>query len=174
MVLNYLKISIQIFENSKYFQLLMFPDYPLIYNFLNKFNFPQEQTAEAVRTLVRYFTFIAILLSYFGLFGLSTFSILQKTKEIRIRKVMGASNFTLIRSLFIEYIKMLLIAHIIAVQAGYFLSNLFLDAFAYKTELSSWIFILVSLSILLIALATIIFQAIKTSIKNPVQTLRYE
>jgi putative ABC transport system permease protein len=69
---------------------------------------------------------------------------------------------------------MLLIAHIIALPAGYFLSNLFLDAFAYKTELSSWIFILVSLSILLIALATIIFQAIKTSIKNPVQTLRYE
>jgi ABC-type antimicrobial peptide transport system permease subunit len=150
------------------------PDYPLIYNFLNEFKFPQEQTAEAARTLVRYFTFIAILLSCFGLFGLSTFSMLQKTKEIGIRKVMGASNITLIRNLFMEYIKMLLIANIIALPAGYFLSNLFLDAFAYKIELSFWIFILVSLSILFIALATISFQAIKTSIKNPVQTLKYE
>jgi len=79
-----------------------------------------------------------------------------------------------IRHLFMEYIKMLTIAIVIALPVGYFLSDLFLYAFAYKTNVSIWIFVIVSLSIFVAALMIVSYQAIKTSLKNPVNTLRYE
>jgi len=180
---DYLLLEINAFNESEQSALLsqikikwkeINPDYPLIYNFLEDYTFPQEKTATVAQKLVRYFTFIAVILSCFGLFGLSTFSILQKTKEIGIRKVMGATKISIVKQLFVEYLKMLFIANLIALPIGYFLMNKFLDAFAYKINISAWIFVMVSISILIMALFTVGYQALKSAGRNPVETLKYE
>jgi putative ABC transport system permease protein len=127
----------------------------------------------ALRNLSRFKTYSFINVTGLSI-ELSTFLIFQKTNEIRISKVMGPSFMTIIRNLSGEYIRRMVIANLIALPTGYFLSKMFLNAFAYNISLSVWVFVFVSLFILLLAITTISFQAIKTSFKNPVYTLRYK
>ncbi|WP_310588374.1 FtsX-like permease family protein [Larkinella terrae] len=117
---------------------------------------------------------IAILLSCLGLFAVAMMVIEQRTKEIGIRKVMGASIPNIIVVLSRDFVKLVLIALLIALPIAWFLMNTWLDNYLVRIQISFWVFIGVSLSAVLIALATVSFQTIKAALVNPVKSLRSE
>ena len=120
------------------------------------------------------FSTLAIIVACLGLFGLVTFLAEQKTKEIGIRKVLGASVFSIVLMLSKEFIKWIVIANIIAFPLAYYFMNKWLQDFAYRINISWWLFIIAGCIALVIALVTISFQAIKAATANPVESLRYE
>lgn len=120
------------------------------------------------------FTFLAILVTCLGVLGLSAFTAMQRTKEIGIRKVLGAPVFRIVALLSTDFVKMVLLANIIAWPVAYFAMSTWLTSFAYRTELGIWLFLFSGLLALVIALATISFQSISAALVNPVKSLRYE
>ncbi len=120
------------------------------------------------------FALIAIIIASLGLFGLSSYVIEQRTKEIGIRKVLGASVSGVVLNLSADFLKWVLIANIIAWPAAYYFMNKWLQNFAYKVDISWWIFVLSGGIAFIVALLTVIFQAVKTATANPVKSLRYE
>jgi predicted permease len=119
-------------------------------------------------------TSIAILISCMGLMGLVAYTIQQRTKEIGIRKVLGASVGQLVTLLSKEFLKLVLIAFVIAVPVAWYFTNKWLQDFAYRVNISWWIFAVAGVSALLVALLTVSFQAIKAALANPVKSLRTE
>jgi putative ABC transport system permease protein len=120
------------------------------------------------------FSGFAILIACLGLFGLSLFTILQRTKEIGIRKVLGASVSNIVLMLSKDFIKLVIIAFLIALPAAWLVMNNWLQNFSYRTNISLWIFFAAGSLAVIIALTTISFQAIKAAIANPVKSLRTE
>ena len=150
------------------------PGIPFVYSFLdNDFqkNYEKDQRASVI---VSYFTFIAILIACLGLFGLSAFSAEQRTREIGIRKVLGASVINVTTLLAKDFIKLVLIAIVIASPLAWYIMNKWLQDFAYKIQISWWMFALAGLVAIFISLLTVSFQAIKAAISNPVKSLRTE
>ena len=119
-------------------------------------------------------TIIAILISCLGLFGLAAFATTQRTKEIGIRKVLGASVKQIVGLLSKDFIKLVLIAIIIASPIAYYFMNQWLQDFAYRINIEWWIFALAGIIAIAIALLTVSYQAIKAAIANPVKSLRTE
>ena len=117
---------------------------------------------------------LAIFIACLGLFGLSAFAAEQRTKEIGIRKVLGASIVNLIGLLSRDFLKLVGIALIIAIPLAWYMSRQWLQNFAYSVQLHWWMFILPGLIAILIALLTVSFQSIKVALSNPVKALRYE
>ncbi|MEP6681988.1 MAG: ABC transporter permease [Parafilimonas sp.] len=151
-----------------------FPDAPLEYNFLDdSFNelYKQDQQASF---LIFVFAFVAIAISSLGLFGLAAFSAEQRNKEIGIRKVLGASITGIIGLLSKDFLKLILIAFVIATPLAAIAMNKWLQAFAYRINVTWWMFALSGLLAILIAIVTISFQSIKAAIANPVKSLRTE
>lgn len=150
------------------------PAYPFTYTFLddtfNNMYFAETRAA----ALVRIFSFLAIFIACLGLFGLSAHAALQRTKEIGIRKVLGASVSGIIGLLSKEFIKLIFVALLLAFPISWWAMNKWLQNFAYRTEISWGVFIAAASLILLIAMLTISFQAIKAAIANPVKSLRTE
>ncbi len=124
--------------------------------------------------LITYFASLSILISCLGLFGLATFMAEQRTKEIGIRKVMGASVSGITALLSMGFLKLVVIAVAIAIPVAWYFTDKWLQAFAYHIRLEWWVFILASLMALIIALMTISVQAIKAAVQNPVNSLRSE
>lgn len=120
------------------------------------------------------FAGFAIFIACLGLFGLSLFATSQRTKEVGVRKVLGASVSDIVLLLSKDFIKFVLIAFIIASPVAWFVMHNWLNDFAYRINISAWIFIAAGLLSVVIALATISFQAIKAAIANPVKSLRTE
>ena len=150
------------------------PHRPFRYHFLDD-EFDQMYGAEIRMTrMARAFSAVAILLACLGLFGLASFSIAQRTKEIGIRKVLGATIPSLVGVLSADFLKLVALAFVAAVPVTYVAMRGWLDDFAYRTEISAWIFAAAGAAALLIALATISYQAIRTALANPVKSLRYE
>ncbi|MFY7909535.1 MAG: ABC transporter permease [Emticicia sp.] len=116
----------------------------------------------------------AIIIACLGLFGLATFTAESRTKEIAIRKVLGASTFSITALLSQDFLKLVLIAIIIASPIAYYLMEKWLQDFEYKVEISWWIFALAGISAILVALLTVSYQAIKTALMNPVKSLKTE
>ncbi len=125
-------------------------------------------------TIFKYFSFLSILIACLGLFGLVTISAEQRTKEIGIRKVLGASvsNVALIISR--DFLILVLISNVIAWPVAYYFMNQWLQSFAYRINIEWWIFFLAGGIALLISLITISFQAIRAAVANPVESIRYE
>jgi putative ABC transport system permease protein len=117
---------------------------------------------------------IALLITGLGILSISLQNSLNKTKEIGIRKVNGAHTFQIIRMLNKDFAKWVLIAFIIACPLAWYAMNKWLSNFAYKTELSWWIFALAGLIAMGIALLTVSFQSYRAATRNPVESLRYE
>jgi len=117
---------------------------------------------------------MAIIISCLGLFGLAAFSAEQRTKEIGIRKVLGASMVGIIRLLSTDFLKLVLLAFVIATPIAWWAMSKWLQSFAYKIDLSWWIFILAGALALCIALLTVCSQAIRAALANPVKSLRTE
>jgi putative ABC transport system permease protein len=104
----------------------------------------------------------------------STFSAQQRTKEIGIRKILGASALNIASMLSIDFLKLILIAIVIASPVAYYFTHRWLDDFAYRIPISAWIFVIAGMSAVLIALLTVSLQAIRAATANPVKSLRTE
>ena len=120
------------------------------------------------------FAGFAIFIACLGLLGLSLFATAQRTKEIGVRKVLGASVINIVALLSKDFIKLVVIAFVIASPVAWFIMHNWLRDFAYRIEISWWIFLGAGLLAVLIALGTISFQAVKAAIANPVKSLRTE
>jgi len=150
------------------------PNEPFEYTFLND-DFQKNYEADnRLAGIVRNFTIIAILISCLGLFGLATFSAEQRTKEIGVRKVLGASVDNVVGLLSKEFLKLVFIGILIASPVTWFVMNKWLQDFAYRTNISWLVFVITALIAIGIALLTISFQAIKAALANPVKSLRTE
>jgi putative ABC transport system permease protein len=149
-------------------------DGPFSYQFLDKNFEAQYKTDQRTGTLFNVFAGIAIFISCLGLFGLATFTAQVKTKEIGIRKVLGASVAGIIKLLSKGFLKLVLIAIIVATPIAWWAINKWLEGFAYRINISWWVFAVAGILALLIALMTISFQAIKAAVANPVESLRSE
>lgn len=144
------------------------------YFFLDEDFNSQYSSEERMGKLFSILTILGILIAVLGLFGLASFIAEQRTKEIGIRKVLGASVSGIVVLISTEFTKWVLVANIIAWPLAYFFVNNWLQNFAYQTNITLWIFILSGALALAIALATVGFQAIKAAFANPVDSLRYE
>jgi len=120
------------------------------------------------------FSALAISIACLGLLGLSLFATTQRTKEIGVRKVLGASVSNIVLLLSKDFVKLVMIAFVIASPVAWFIMHRWLQDFAYRINVSWWIFLVAGLLAVLIALATISFQAIKAAVANPVKSLRTE
>jgi len=150
------------------------PDEPFSYTFLNE-DFQKNYVAEArTSRIVSYFTTISILISCLGLFGLAAFAAQQRTKEIGVRKVLGASVSNIVLLLSKDFLTLVVIAIVIASPIAWYAMNKWLQNFAYKITISWWIFAVAGLLALVIAFVTVSFQSIKAALTNPVKSLKSE
>ena len=150
------------------------PGYPLEYKFLDQDFQAQYVSEQRVSILSRYFAGLAILISCLGLFGLAAFTAERRTKEIGIRKVLGASVAGIITLLSKDFIKLVVIAVSIALPVSYYFMHTWLQGFAYRMAIPWWTFASVAMLVMVIALATVSFQSIKAALMNPVKSLRSE
>lgn len=120
------------------------------------------------------FAGLAIFVACLGLFGLTLFATMQRTKEIGVRKVLGASMQSILVMLSKDFLKLILLSILLAIPAAWWIMNNWLHDFAYRVDLSWWVFGLSGLAALLIALVTVSFQALKAAMTNPVKSLRAE
>ena len=147
---------------------------PFSYDFLDKTFESHYQSQQRTGTLFTTFAAIAIFISCLGLFGLATYTAQVKTKEIGIRKVLGASVGGVVQLISKDFLKLVIIAAVIATPLAYWSMNKWLQDFAYRIDISWWMFASAGILVMLIALATVSFQAIKAAIANPVKSLRTE
>ena len=152
----------------------LIPARPFSYYFLDEFFDKQYRTEERFGKLFLNFSVLAIIISCLGLLGLASYSTMQRTREIGIRKVLGASVPNIVNLLSREFLKLVAIAILIASPVAWFAMHGWLQDFAYRIEIGWWIFLIAGLIAVLIALATVSFQAIKAAIANPVKSLRVE
>ncbi len=150
------------------------PTQPFDFSFLDADIDRQYRAEKRMETIVTYAAVFAIFISCLGLFGLASFAAEQRTKEIGIRKVFGASVANLIDLLSQDFLRLVLIANFIAWPVAYFVMAKWLGNFAYRIEIAWWMFALTGGLALLIALLTVSTQAIKAALTNPVEALRYE
>lgn len=144
------------------------------YSFLNENIARMYMAEQKIKDLTIIFSILAIIISCLGLFGLVLFVTEQKTKEIGIRKVLGASVFEIIFILSKEFTKWVLAANVIAWPIAYYFMRNWLNNFAYRTSIDWYIFIVSGLIALIIAIATLSVQVLRAALKNPITSLRYE
>ena len=150
------------------------PAAPFTYSFLDeRFAFLYE-TEQKTSQLFTVFAVIAIVIACLGLFGLAAFTAQQRTKEIGVRKVLGASVFGIVTLLSKDFLKLVLIAIVIASPIAYWAMNRWLQDFAYKITIEWWVFVLAGVLATSIALLTVSFQSVKAALMNPVKSLRSE
>ncbi|MBN1783109.1 ABC transporter permease [bacterium] len=150
------------------------PKRPLRYEFYNDFSFDRERLQEVIRLMFTISTALAIFISCLGLFGLTSFMNQQKTKEVGIRKVLGASVRSILIVLTKDIAKWILLANVAAWPLAWFAMHKWLENFAYRVSLTIWPFLLSALIALIIALLTVSWLAIRAATANPVESLRYE
>ncbi|WP_018611151.1 ABC transporter permease [Segetibacter koreensis] len=150
------------------------PEYPIEYKFLDE-NFEQMYKAEdKLKALLWIFTAIAIFVGCLGLFGLAAYTAERRRKEVGIRKVLGATTQGVVLLLSKDFIRLVIISLVIASPVAYYFMHQWLEDFAYRINISWWIFVVAGLAAIVIALATVSFQAVKAAIANPVKSLRTE
>lgn len=146
--------------------------YPFHYSFLDEDFESMHREDLRTGTLFKWFSGLAIFVSCLGLFGLATYSAQLRIKEIGIRKVLGASVLRITHLLSVDFLKLVFISTIIAAPIAAYAMNNWLQDFAYKTELSWWIFVLAGFLALLVAFITVSFQAVRAALQNPIKSLR--
>jgi len=150
------------------------PGYAFDYSFLDD-DFQKQYIAEnRVSSLSRYFAGLAILLSCLGLLGLATFTAEQRTKEIGVRKVLGASVGSVVALLSKDFLKLVFVAIAIATPIAYYFMDQWLSDFAYRVELQWWVFVAAALAAVMVAFLTVGFQSLRAALMDPVESLRSE
>ena len=150
------------------------PDFPFDYDFLDEMLREQYEAEKRLAITLGAFALVAILVACLGLFGLAAFTAESRTKEIGIRKVLGASIGSIVALLSKEFARLVILAALVTVPIVYLAMNRWLEDFAYRIEIGPGIFLLAGAAALLIALATVSYQAIKAALSDPVKSLRYE
>ena len=150
------------------------PDKPFSYFFLDEFFDKQYRSEERFGKLFIYFATLAIFISCLGLMGLASYSTIQRTKEIGVRKVIGASVSNIVLLLSRDFLKLVAVAFVIAGPIAWFFIRRWLQGFAYRIDLYWWIFLLAGVLTVAVAFFTISFQAIKAAMANPIKSLRTE
>src|SRR5437773_836912 len=151
-----------------------YPKQSFEYSFLDDNLNAMYNSEKRLGTIFSYFSFLAILIACLGVLGLSLYSIQQRIKEIGIRKVLGASVFSITRGLLKDFVKPIFIAAIVATPIAWYVMNKWLEDFAYRINISWWVFVVAGLLALSIAMITISFQAVQAAMANPVKSLRTE
>jgi putative ABC transport system permease protein len=152
----------------------LFPLNPYSYTFMNDENRKQYEAEAKWKQIMLFGAILTIFISCIGLFGLSVLSAEKRTKEIGIRKVLGASVNRVVTILSKDFLKLVCLSLIISIPAAWFVSNKWLQNYPYRITLNWWLFASAGILVILIALITISFQAIKAAITNPVKSLRTE
>jgi putative ABC transport system permease protein len=150
------------------------PNRPFSYFFLDESFDKQYRTEERFGKLFLNFAVLAIIISCLGLLGLASYSTMQRTKEIGVRKVLGSSVAGIVNLLSLDFIKLVVMSFVIAAPLAWYFMHKWLQDFEYHTKLSVWVFAAAGLSALAIALFTVSFQAIRAAVSNPVKSLRTE
>jgi predicted permease len=150
------------------------PDNEFQFQFVDQALEKQYNTYRSTAKIVLYFSVLAIVVSCLGLIGLASFTAEKRSKEIGIRKVLGASVFNIVRMLSTEFVKLVVFAFIIGSPVAFWLLNQWLSDFAYRMDLEWWVFGLAGMVALIIALATVSSQAFKAAMMNPVDSLKSE
>jgi putative ABC transport system permease protein len=150
------------------------PSLPFSYRFLDDSFNEMYRNEQRVGKIALVFSALAIFIACLGLFGLATFIAEQRTKEIGIRKVLGASVQGIVQMLSKDFMKLVAVSFVIAAPTALYFMNKWLQDFAYRVTISWWIFVVAGLAALFIALITVSFQAIRAAITNPVKSLRTE
>ena len=150
------------------------PNYPFDFHFLDEEYERLYQSEQQVHTLVNYFGLLAILISCLGLFALAAFTAEQRTKEIGVRKVLGASVQNIVSLLSADFLKLVVVALVLASPLAWWALDKWLGTFAYQTELTWWIFGVAGILAVVIAFLTVSYQSVKAALINPVTSLRAE
>ncbi len=150
------------------------PDNPFEYSFLDQEFDALYQTDQTVGKVFSVFTFLSLVVACLGLLGLAMYTAERRTKEIGIRKVLGASVQNVVSMLSKDFLKLVIIAAVIAFPLAWYAMSQWLQSFAYPTAVSWWVFALAGAATAVIALLTVSFQAIKAALTNPVESLRSE
>ena len=150
------------------------PDHPFVYSFLDEDVERQYRAEEKWVTMISYSTLLAIFIASLGALGLASLTVAQRTKEIGIRKVLGASVFDILYMMSKEFFRLVVIGSILAWPTAYYLLDRWLQDFAYRIHISPGMFVLGGVLTLAIVLLTISSQALKAATSNPVDVLRYE
>lgn len=150
------------------------PAYPFAYRFADESFREQYKSETLVGKLANYFAIIAIFIACLGLFGLAMFTAEQRTKEIGVRKVLGASVTSIVALLSKDFLKLVLIAILIASPLAWYAMYQWLQDFAYRIDIEWWIFVMAGLLAIGIAQLTVSFQSIKAALMNPIRSLRAE
>lgn len=151
-----------------------YPMDPYSYEFKDVKNIREYESVNKWKQILLFGAILTIFISCIGLFGLSVLSAEKRTKEIGVRKVLGASVKNIVTALSTDFIKLVVIALVIASPAAYIVANKWLQNFPYRISLSWWMFVVAALMVIMIALFTVSFQAIKAAVANPVKSLRTE
>ena len=150
------------------------PGYPLDYKFMDETYGAMYKAESKLSDLLWIFTVMAIIVGCMGLFGLAAFSAEQRTKELGIRKVLGANAFNIVGLLSKNFLVLIVISSLIAIPIAWWAMNNWLEDFPYRVNISWWVFGIAIIAALAIALLTVSFQAIKAALANPVKSLRTE
>lgn len=150
------------------------PEYPLDYHFLDQQYDELYKTDQTMGKVFSVFTVLSVIVACLGLFGLAMHTAERRTKEIGIRKVLGASIANVVLMLSKDFLKLVLLASVIAFPVAWYAMNTWLQDFAYRTTISWWVFAFATGIVTLIALVTISFQSLKAATDNPVKSLKSE
>ncbi len=151
-----------------------FPESPYQFFFLDERFNAQYKNDRLFATVLWLFTAVAIIIACLGLFGLSLYTIAKRAKEISIRKVLGASLLQVIGLITKDYLKLVLLAGLIALPVAYFLVSNWLEKYAFRIDIGVWFYILPIAAIVLIAVITVLYQSLRAALSNPVKNLRSE
>lgn len=150
------------------------PEEPFTYNFMDDLYNNTYATEQKTGTVLNIFAVLTIFVGCLGLFGLATYTAENRTKEIGIRKVLGASVTQVTQMLSKEFVRLVLVASVIAIPVSWFVMNKWLQSFAYRISIAWWVFAVAGILALMIAVFTVCFQAIKAALANPARSLRAE
>jgi putative ABC transport system permease protein len=150
------------------------PAFPFEYSFMDQRFEYSYRNEQRMGRILNFFTVMAIIIASLGLFGLAAFSAEQRTKEIGIRKVLGANTFNLVTLFSSEFTRLVVISLFIAAPISYSFVDSWLSDFAYKTPIDVWTFLLTGVLAILISWVTVGFQSFKTARLNPVEALKSE
>jgi putative ABC transport system permease protein len=151
-----------------------YPGYPLNYHFLNEMFDQQYKSEQRFGQIVIVFSLLTLFITCLGILGLTAYNINLRTREIGIRKVLGASVSSIVQLLSFDFIKLVLVAVVIATPVTWHVMNLWLNEFAYRTTIQWWVFAVTGMIAIIVALLTLSFQSIKAAVMKPVTALKAE
>jgi putative ABC transport system permease protein len=150
------------------------PLQPFLYDFKKDTNAAQYASEQKWKQIISFAAILTIFISCIGLFGLASLAAQKRTKEVGIRKVLGAGVTDIVRKLSMGFLSLGLIAFLIAVPAAWWVANKWLQGYPLRIEISIWIFVFALLLIVSVSILTVGFQAIKAAVANPVKSLKSE